>query len=131
MLQPLVADLGRDVVAIPVENRFFGGNIAVTGLLVGDDVGRALADEPLGHRYLLPDVCLSKGQFLDGSAPDDLPRPVEVLATDGAAAAGSVGVTHGHLWWRSWATQRGQVHPGQPSHRAAGGDRGGTPGGHP
>ena len=31
--------------------------------------------QPAGRRYLLPDVCLSKGVFLDGLAPDDLPRP--------------------------------------------------------
>ena len=43
----------------------------------------ALADQPEGHRYLLPDVCLSNGRFLDGGSPADLPRPVEVVATDG------------------------------------------------
>ncbi len=36
--------------------------------------------EPTGHRYLLPDVCLSNGRFLDGTGPEDLPRPVEVVA---------------------------------------------------
>ena len=36
-----------------------------------------------GHRYLLPDVCLSEGRFLDGTTIDELPRPVEVVATDG------------------------------------------------
>ena len=70
---------------IPVTNEYFGGNIGVTGLLVGDDLARVLAAEPEGHRYLLPDVCLSAGRFLDGSTPDDLPRPVEVVPTDGAA----------------------------------------------
>ena len=45
-----------------------------------------LAAEPDGHRYLLPDVCLSDdGRFLDGVTIDELPRPVEVVATDGAA----------------------------------------------
>ena len=45
-----------------------------------------LAAEPAGHRYLLPDVCLSDdGRFLDGGTVDDLPRPVEVVATDGRA----------------------------------------------
>jgi hypothetical protein len=68
-----------------VENRFFGGNIGVTGLLVGDDVARALAGEPAGHRYLLPDVCFSQGRFLDGTGPAGLPRPVEVVASDGLA----------------------------------------------
>ena len=45
--------------------------------------------EPEGHRYLLPDVCLSEGRFLDGTTPDDLPRPVEVVATDGVALRGA------------------------------------------
>ena len=70
---------------VPVENRFFGGNIGVTGLLVGEDVARTLADQPEGHRYLLPDVCLSNGLFLDGTSPADLPRPVEIIATDGVS----------------------------------------------
>ncbi len=84
VLEPLVSRLGRpDVRVIPVENRFFGGNIGVTGLLVGEDVARALAAEPEGQRYLLPDVCLSNGLFLDGTGPDALPRPVEIVATDG------------------------------------------------
>jgi NifB/MoaA-like Fe-S oxidoreductase len=84
ILGPLVATLDRDDVRVlPVENRFFGGTTAVTGLLVGEDIARVLADEPDGHRYLLPDVCLSNGRFLDGTTPDDLPRPVEVVATDG------------------------------------------------
>ncbi|MGQ0519709.1 MAG: DUF512 domain-containing protein, partial [Actinomycetota bacterium] len=62
---------------------YFGGNIGVTGLLVGEDLARTLSAEPAGHRYLLPDVCLSDGIFLDGLRPADLPRPVEVVATDG------------------------------------------------
>ena len=83
---PVVAALGRDDVrVVPVENRFFGGNIGVTGLMVGEDLARVLADEPAGHRYLLPDVCLSRGRFLDGATPADLPRPVEVVPTHGQA----------------------------------------------
>ncbi|MEA2973503.1 MAG: hypothetical protein QOG82_1961 [Actinomycetota bacterium] len=84
VLGPLLA--GYDGVrVVPVENRFFGGNIGVTGLLVGEDVARTLADQPLGHRYLLPDVCLSNGLFLDGTSPADLPRPVEIVPTDGVS----------------------------------------------
>ena len=74
-----------DVEVLAVENCFFGGNVGVTGLLVGGDLARVLADVPEGRRYLLPDVCLSGGRFLDGMVPADLPRPVEVVATDGAA----------------------------------------------
>ena len=84
VIEPLVAALGRpDVRVVPVPNSFFGGNIGVTGLLVGQDLAPVLAAQPEGHRYLLPDVCLSGGLFLDGSKPEDLPRPVEVVGTDG------------------------------------------------
>ncbi|MGI9607055.1 MAG: DUF512 domain-containing protein [Acidimicrobiales bacterium] len=86
VLEPLVAGLDRtDVRVIAVENRFFGGNVGVAGLMVGDDLIRVLAAEPEGHRYLLPDVCLNRGTFLDGLTPDDLPRAVEIVATDGIA----------------------------------------------
>ena len=86
VLAPLVASLSRpDVRIVPVVNEFFGGNTAVAGLMVGADLARVLAGEPEGHRYLLPDVCLSEGRFLDGSTIDDLPRPVEVVATDGVS----------------------------------------------
>jgi NifB/MoaA-like Fe-S oxidoreductase len=86
VLSPLIASLPRDDVRLlPVINEFFGGNVGVTGLMVGADIARVLEDQPLGHRYLLPDVCLSGGRFLDGTSPDELPRPVEIVATDGAA----------------------------------------------
>jgi len=86
VLLPLISDLQRpDVRLITVENRFFGGNTAVTGLMVGEDIARTLREEPEGHRYLLPDVCLSEGRFLDGMTPADLPRPVEIIPTDGIA----------------------------------------------
>ena len=75
----------RDVRVIAVPNHYFGGNIGVTGLMVGEDLATVLAAEPEGHRYLLPDVCLSRGVFLDGTSPQDLPRTVEVVPTDGAA----------------------------------------------
>jgi putative radical SAM enzyme (TIGR03279 family) len=85
-LAPLLRPFDRgDVRIIPVANRFFGGNIGVTGLLVGSDLAGVLADEPVGHRYLLPDVCLSEDRFLDGTTVADLPRAVEVLPTDGIA----------------------------------------------
>jgi putative radical SAM enzyme (TIGR03279 family) len=89
VLEPMLPAL-RDVAAVPVRlvavpNRFFGGNIAVTGLLTGRDVSEALAAEPVGDRYLVPDVVLSRDRFLDGTTVTDLPRPVEVVPTDGAS----------------------------------------------
>jgi hypothetical protein len=86
VLAPLVAELGRDDIrVIPVANDYFGGNIGVSGLLTGTDLTTALRGEPEGHRYLLPDACLSEGRFLDDLSVDDLPHPVEVVATDGLA----------------------------------------------
>ena len=84
VLAPMLQQLGRaDVEIVPVLNRFFGGNIAVTGLMTGSDVGEVLAAMPEDRRYLLPDVCLSNGLFLDGVKVSELPRPVEIVATDG------------------------------------------------
>lgn len=92
VLEPLIASLKRrDVRIIPVRNEFFGGNTAVTGLMVGADIARTLETEPVGHRYLLPDVCLSEGRFLDGLTVADLPRPVDVVATDGIALREALG----------------------------------------
>jgi len=96
VLEPLLPELaeaaGRPVRALPVPNRLFGGNIAVTGLLAGADVAAVLEGEPAnGVSYLLPDVTLSRGVFLDGSAPADLPRPVEVIGTGGDALVEALG----------------------------------------
>ncbi|MFM7508938.1 MAG: DUF512 domain-containing protein [Actinomycetota bacterium] len=92
VLAPLVESLGRDDVrVVPVPNRFFGGNIGVTGLMVGADVAEVLRSAPHGDRYLLPDVCLSGGRFLDGVEPTDLPRQVEIVATDGRSLRVALG----------------------------------------
>jgi NifB/MoaA-like Fe-S oxidoreductase len=89
VLDRLLPDLDRvartPLRMLAVGNRYFGGNVAVTGLLTGTDVAHALAAEPDGERYLLPDVVLTEGRFLDGMTTADLPRPVEVVATNGSA----------------------------------------------
>lgn len=96
VLTPLLPTLesvaGAPVRVLPVPNRFFGGNIAVTGLLTAADVTAALAGAPPDHRYLLPDVVLSNDRFLDGGTVADLPRPVEVVPTDGAALVAALRV---------------------------------------
>jgi len=86
ILTPLVAAHGRpDAEVVAIENSFFGGNIAVAGLLTGTDVARVLSGFDADTRCLLPDACLSEGRFLDGLTLDDLPREVEVVPTEGRA----------------------------------------------
>ncbi len=85
VLEPLLGELPGPVRLLPVKNGFFGGNIGVTGLLTGADIAAALEGQPDHDRYLLPDVALSRGRFLDGTEATDLPRPVEIVPTDGAA----------------------------------------------
>ncbi|MFM8529423.1 MAG: DUF512 domain-containing protein, partial [Ilumatobacteraceae bacterium] len=93
VLTPLIDALHRDDVrVITVPNTYFGGNTAVTGLMVGEDIARVLQAQPMAHRYLLPDVCLSEGRFLDGLTPADLPRRVEIVPTDGIALRDALGV---------------------------------------
>jgi putative radical SAM enzyme (TIGR03279 family) len=77
-----------DVLA--VDNAFFGGNTAVAGLMVGDDIRRVVQQhedifEDTKTLYLLPDVCLSEGKFLDGTTLDQLSGRIHVVPTDGHA----------------------------------------------
>jgi len=78
--------MGRsDIEILPIPNTFFGGTIGVTGLLTAQDLNAVLASRSTSERFVLPDVCLNEGRFLDGSSIDDLCVPVEVIATTGAA----------------------------------------------
>lgn len=94
VIEPLIraAEPQASTRVIAVQNEFFGGNVGVTGLMVGSDLQRVLALEPEGDRYLLPDVCLSNGRFLDGLTIEDLPRQVEVIATNGISLRKALGV---------------------------------------
>ena len=74
VLAPLDPEARIRVVAVP--NRFFGGNVGVTGLLTGADLLPALAETPEDAVILVPDVVVNA----DGLLLDD--RPVESLAQD-------------------------------------------------
>ena len=81
----------RPLRLLTVRNAFFGGNVAVAGLLVGADVEAALRadDEPAGV-YLLPDVALVGDVFLDD-------RPLETVRSVVDADVRVVGATAGGL----------------------------------
>ena len=84
LLRALFDETGyEDVAIMSVENKYFGGNIKVAGLLTGQDLATALSDIPEETICLLPDVCLSEGRFLDGLTIDDLPHSVITVRTTG------------------------------------------------
>ena len=91
-LEPLIPQLerlsGRSLHILAVQNRFFGGNTAVAGLLVGTDVKEAISNNtsPVA-RYLLPDVALSGDVFLDDMSLGDLraASPVPIIVTPATA----------------------------------------------
>jgi len=76
-----------DVSVLEVKNLYFGGNTAVAGLMTFEDIHRVLSEDKGAHVYLLPDVCLNDGVFLDGGSIEDLHREfdVEVIPTSGSS----------------------------------------------
>ncbi len=109
VLEPLVSSWRATVTAtsdaavpevriIEVPNDFFGGNVGVAGLLVGVDIAAVLANEPSADRYLLADVCLSGGKFLDGMTPEELPHQVEIVPTSGTALRQLLDAAVGTTW---------------------------------
>ena len=86
----LAALAERPIRLLPITNEFFGGNVAVSGLLVGEDIRKALqADiEPAGV-YLIPDLTLVGDVFLDGMALEDVAEVAKApLVAVEATAAG-------------------------------------------
>ncbi len=74
---------------IPIENRFFGGTVNVTGLLTGGDIVRGLSGRELGDQVLIANNMLRSGEdiFLDDMT---LPELSERLGTP-AVRVGSSG----------------------------------------
>jgi putative radical SAM enzyme (TIGR03279 family) len=74
----------RELRVLAVPNDFFGGNVAVAGLMVGGDVSAALkADTGPARRYLLPNTAVPGGHFLDDVSLEEVaavtPVPVDVV----------------------------------------------------
>jgi putative radical SAM enzyme (TIGR03279 family) len=66
VLERLEALTGTQLRVLPVANEFFGGNVAVAGLMVGGDIQSAIAADRLpARRYLVPNTAVPGGRFLD------------------------------------------------------------------
>ncbi len=76
-----------DISIVEVDNQHFGGNTGVAGLMTYSDIVRVLRSRGGENVYLLPDVCLNNGLFLDGVHINELATEfsVEVIPTSGAA----------------------------------------------
>jgi NifB/MoaA-like Fe-S oxidoreductase len=85
-----------DVTIIEVVNDHFGGNTAVAGLMTYSDISATLRRFGGDFVYLLPDVCLNGGVFLDGARLDDLQQEfdVEVIPTSGTALRRRIEAAH-------------------------------------
>ncbi len=92
VLKRIIADAGLDAIlrVLPVENRLFGGNVSVTGLLGGNDIAQAVRTDGCVGIYLLPDVVVnSDGLLLDDVPADELSAragaDLRVIGTDAAS----------------------------------------------
>lgn len=81
--QDLGSLIGPNVAAHPIKNRYFGGNVNVTGLICGCDLLDQLPDDLEGALVHLPSVMFNyDGLMLDGDARADV---VERIAERGGA----------------------------------------------
>lgn len=81
-LERLLADrppAGVDASLCVVTNEYFGDTVTVSGLLVGEDIERALRTHGTFDRVLLPPNCLKEREiFLDDRTRSDLERSLGV-----------------------------------------------------
>lgn len=80
---------GLRIEVTAVENRFFGENVTVTGLLTGGDVAEAMKGQDLGGALLVCESTLryERDRFLDDKTPEELEYelgvPVLMVKNDG------------------------------------------------
>ncbi|MBT1071248.1 DUF512 domain-containing protein [Pelotalea chapellei] len=74
---------GLELVPVAVENRLFGEQVTVSGLVTGNDIVAALDGLPVGDRLMVPDVMLKEGEgiFLDGMSLEELGQHLGCVAT--------------------------------------------------
>lgn len=78
--QKLENKTGVTIKVHKIDNRFFGGQVTVTGLLTGQDIVTALQGQLSGKILLVPDVVLREGEevFLDDMTLDELADALDV-----------------------------------------------------
>jgi putative radical SAM enzyme (TIGR03279 family) len=78
-LKKLEEKTGVEIVAVAVENRLFGENVTVSGLVAGNDITAMLAGKDIGSALLLPDVMIKEGEdlFLDDVSLEELGRRLD------------------------------------------------------
>jgi len=97
VLEPLRGRLerlaGRKIRILEVPNEYFGGNTAVAGLMVGEDIIKTITSDmgPVGA-YVIPDVALSGDLFIDDTPLTDVAdRAAAPVVVAPATAAGLLG----------------------------------------
>ena len=90
VLEPLLPALARggaarSVDVLPVANRFFGGNIAVTGLLTGRDVAACSRTRPATLATCSPTSCSPTAASSTASPSPTFPARSRSSPTDGAS----------------------------------------------
>jgi len=96
LVETLPADVRSGLEIVAVANRYFGGNIGVTGLLTGRDLAAAVELLAPDVTAVIPDVVLHEGRTLDDWTVDDLSRrsgrKVAVVTADAAGLAAAAGL---------------------------------------
>lgn len=80
---------GLSVILLPVNNKYFGGGVTVTGLLTGQDIISALESNLQDKRVIIPGVVFREGQdvLLDDTSLEDIKNKsqADIRITDGSA----------------------------------------------
>lgn len=97
---------GLKIHVYPIENRFFGERITVSGLLTGGDIRDQLKGKNLGSVLLLPENVLRSGEdvFLDDLQVGDLEKalqvPINIVKSSGYEFVEAVLAAEGEEIWR-------------------------------
>jgi putative radical SAM enzyme (TIGR03279 family) len=77
-LAELAEKTGLEITPLVVENRLFGSNVTVSGLVTGKDIIASLRGVEVGKALLVPDVMLKEGEglFLDDISLGELEKEI-------------------------------------------------------